>query len=264
MFMTADAKATHVYRLDAGTSVAAPVGPPLPVTAGDEPLLSIGSHAAVVSDRRGVWILPLPGASRWLLAGTGTWAAVDATGLTVVYSSDGRHALVRKVHGDAGPKPLFDTAGLRRSLGPGATQPRLVGSPAWGPAGLAFLVRAGDQLAVFIRDAGGRIDKVLQETYANQFRVPHVVWQPSGTLLAIADDVSPSGAVLRIFDPAASTLRAVSLAPLGFAGTAWAPDGRSIALLTGSGELVVVNLAGGWLLQRETDWRGLLAWSGAP
>src|SRR5947207_8770417 len=47
MFMTAGAKNTLVYRLVGGASVATPVGPPLPVAAGDEPLLSIGDHAAV-------------------------------------------------------------------------------------------------------------------------------------------------------------------------------------------------------------------------
>jgi hypothetical protein len=93
--------------------------------------------------------------------------------------------------------------------------------------------------------------------------VPRIAWQPSGGLLAIADDVSPSGAVLRVFDPSAGKLTAISLAPVGFAGTAWAPDGTSVALVTGAGELVVVDLEGGWLLQRETDWRGVLGWSGA-
>ena len=88
--------------------------------------------------------------------------------------------------------------------------------------------------------------------------MPHVAWQPGGGLLAIADDVSPSGAVLRLFDPAPGKLSAIALATVGFAGTAWAPDGASVALVTGAGELVVVDLEGTWLLQRETEWRGVL------
>ncbi len=261
LFLTAAAGTAQAYRLDAGASEAIPLGPPLPVAEGSEPLLSIEDRAAIVADRGDVWILPLPGAEAWLLAGEGSWAAADPEGLSVVYSPDDRHVFMATVRGGAAPEALFDVAGLQHSLGPGTSPLELVGVPAWGPAGLAFLVRAGDQFAVFVRYPDGRTVEVLQENYANVFRVPRISWQPGGNLLAIADDVGPSGAVLRVFDATTSQLTALSLAPVGFAGTAWAPDGGSIALLTGSGELVVVDLEGDWLAHRETNWRALLAWS---
>jgi hypothetical protein len=262
VFITANAGTAQVYRLDAGANEAAPLGPALHVV-GDEPLLSVDANGALVADGRTVSVLPLPAAEHWAEVGTGGWAALSPDGASVASSPDGRQVVIGPVGSDAGPEVAFSTDELRGSLGRGAVRPTLIGIPEWGPAGLAFMVRAGDQFAVFVRGDDGKIVEALQEQYANVFRVPRIAWQPSGGLLAIADDVSPSGAVLRVFDPSAGKLTAISLAPVGFAGTAWAPDGTSVALVTGAGELVVVDLEGGWLLQRETDWRGVLGWSGA-
>jgi dipeptidyl aminopeptidase/acylaminoacyl peptidase len=102
--------------------------------------------------------------------------------------------------------------------------------------------------------------EVLQERYTNVYRVPRLTWQPDGTMLAISDDVGPNPAVLRVFDMATGDLRALSMFPVGYSGIQWAPDGTSIAVLTGTGALIVVDLDGTWLLRRETDWKQLLGW----
>jgi hypothetical protein len=261
LFVTANSRGLEVYQLPAGASDAMALGPKLPVDAADEPLLAIGDRAALVADCDGVWVLPLPRADRWIPTGEGCWAAVAPDGASVVYSPDGRRVFERTLTGGGSPEALFDVRSLRPSLGDASSTPMLVGTPAWGPAGLAFLVRAGNQFAVFLRRPNGEMTEVLQEEYANVFRVPRVAWQPNGDLLAIADDVSPSGAVLRVFDPVAGELRAVTLAPVGFSGIEWAPDGASLAMLTGSGELVVVRPDGTMLVRRDTNWAGLLGWS---
>jgi WD40 repeat protein len=157
---------------------------------------------------------------------------------------------------------LFRLAALRSDLGSGSAAPVLVGGSAWSERdGLAFSVRAGDQLGVFVRTPEGTIVEALQEPYANTFRTPRLAWRPGGGTLAIADDVGPGGSVLRLFDPSADSLRTIALDPLGFAGMAWSPDGGTIAVLTGSSALLVVDPSGRWIVRVKTDWKGLIAWT---
>ncbi len=261
LILTANGASTRLFRAGIGDAAATPVGPALAVRSRAASLLGIGARAAVVADCRGVWILPLPGARRWVRRGEGCWAALAPEGGAIVYSPDGHHVVQRSMSGGAA-EPLFDVRALLRSFATSAA-PMLVGVPAWGAAGLAFMARAGDQFAVFVRNGNGTITEVLQETYANVFRVPRIAWEPGRNLLAIADDVSPSGAVLRVYDPATETLRALMLSPVGFAGIAWAPEGGAIATLSGTGQLVVVDLDGRWLVRRDSNWKRLIGWSGA-
>jgi hypothetical protein len=261
LVLSAGGAGTQLLRANVGGAFAGPVGPILPVVARVDPLLAIGTQGALVTDCRTVWMLPLPGARRWIGSGDGCWAALASDGSAVVSSPDGRRVIERPIASGTS-ETLFDVRDLRRSLATTAT-PVLIGTPAWSDAGLAFMVRAGDQFALFVRDADGRVTKVLQERYANEFRVPRIAWDPAGRLLAIADDVSPSGAVLRLFDPAAGRVRALMLSPIAFAGIAWSPDGASIAALTGTGQLIVLDLEGRWLLRRDTDWDALLGWGDA-
>jgi hypothetical protein len=258
LILAANASATQLYDTRVEDAAATPVGPGLPIAARLDPLLALGARAAVVADCRTVWILPLPHARRWIPTGDGCWAAPAPEVDAVVFSPDGHRVVERDSAGALAP--ILDVRDLRGSLGTRST-PSLVGTPAWGPAGLAFMVRAGDQFAAFVREGDGTIAKVLQEKYANVFRVPHIAWQPGGRLLAVADDVSPTGPVLRLFDPAGRSTRTLMLSPIAFAGIAWAPDGSSIAALTGTGQLVIVGLDGRWLLRRDTDWDQLLGWS---
>jgi hypothetical protein len=259
-FLAVNGGVAQVYRLAAGSQDPVALGPPLPVHQ-KEPMLAIGDTAAVVADCKAVHVLAMPDARRWTTVGRGCWAAVSLDGGALVTSTDGRTVVQRSATSRRPDEVLFDVRDLVPSLGSVGGPPRLVGTPAWSSAGLAFLVRAGDQLAVFVRNAAGEMTEVLQEQYANVYRVPHLAWQPNGSMLAISDDVSPSGAVLRVFDASAGELRAVSLAPVGFVGAVWAPDGSSIALLTGGEKLVVVRLDGTWLLRRDTEWKALLGWS---
>ena len=62
VFITANAGTAQVYRLDAGASEAAALGPPLRVV-GDDPMLSIGAVGALVADGHTVSVLPLPDAA---------------------------------------------------------------------------------------------------------------------------------------------------------------------------------------------------------
>jgi hypothetical protein len=262
LVLSAGGGGTQLYRTDVDDAFATPVGPSLPVEARVDPLLAIGPQGALVADCRTVWMLPLPDARRWIKGGDGCWAALAPDGHAVVSSPDGHRVIEQPIAGGSS-QTLLDVRNLGRSLAT-STPPTLIGTPAWGDAGLAFMVRAGDQFALFVRDADGGVAKILQERYANEFRVPRIAWDPSGRLLAVADDVSPSGAVLRLFDPDGGALSALMLSPIGFAGIAWAPDGGSIAALTGTGQLIVLDLEGRWLLRRDTDWDGLLGWGGAP
>jgi hypothetical protein len=258
LFVSANTDELQAATLPTGAEAAADLGPSLDVRAEQEPFVQITEAGAVVATCDDVLVLPLPAADRWLSVGRSCWAAIDPTGSRVAFEAGG-HVLVRSVDGRATPSLLFDLSDLSEPLGTHAPV-RLVGSPAWGAEGLAFFVRAGDQLGVFVRTDAGDTVEVLQERYTNVYRVPHLAWQPGGTSLAIADDVGPNPAVLRVFDMADGVLRALSMFPVGYAGIQWAPDGASIAVLTGTGTLLVVGMDGHWLLRRDTDWRVLLSW----
>jgi hypothetical protein len=260
LFVAANTRSLQVYALPGGASQVTELGPALGVRAGQEPSIQISEQGVLVTTCDDVWFLPLPTGDRWSSLGPGCWAALSPDGTSAAISPDGRRVMQSSREG---PTPtIFELSDLKQSLGTDAA-PRLIGVPSWGPQGLAFFVRAGDQLGVFVREDSGDITEVLQERYTNVYRVPRLAWQPGGTVLAISDDVGPNTAVLRVFDMTTGDLRALSMFPLGYAGMQWAPDGASLAVLTGTGALMVVDLDGTWLLHRETDWRGLLGWETA-
>jgi hypothetical protein len=260
LFMSPSGRSTQTYELHHGGSTVSKLGPPLE-TRGDRVELSISAGAAVVADCHEVWVLTLPAAGHWSPAGSGCWGALSPDGRSVASSPDG-HTIVTASPTGGRAHAVFDAHDLAGTLH--APQlPRIVGSPVWGDPGLAFLVRAGDQLAVFVREPDGSTVRAYQEEIAPTAPMPHLAWQPSGGLLAIADDAAPSGAVLRLFDPVSRTLTALTFAPGGFAATTWAPDGSSIAVLTQPGQLVIMALDGGWLLRRDVDWNNVLGWSGS-
>jgi hypothetical protein len=259
LFVSANSRALHAYSLPAGTDQVEELGPSLDVPAKEEPTVQISEAGAVVATCDDAFVLPLPAADTWRSVGASCWAALDPTGSRVAVESGG-HVLVHGLEGGGTPSLLFDLSDLGAPLGTHA-QVRMIGTASWGPQGLAFFVKAGDQLGVFVRTDAGDMVEVLQERYTNVYRVPRLAWQPGGTILAISDDVGPNPAVLRVFDMSTGDLRALSLFPVGYAGIQWAPDGTSLAVLTGTGTLLVVNMDGTWLLRRETDWRELIGWS---
>jgi hypothetical protein len=261
LFVVANTRALQAYALPAGATQVEELGPALEVRADQVPSLAISGAGATVATCDDVRVLPLPAADRWRSLGPGCWAALDPSGESVAVSPDGREVVRRPLDGGR-DAPLFELSDLAEPLGTDVPA-RLVGVPSWGPQGLAFFVRAGDQLGVFVREDSGALVEILQERYTNVYRVPRLAWQPDGTVLAISDDVGPNTAVLRVFDTATGRLRALSMFPVGYAGMQWAPDGSSLAVLTGTGALLVVDLDGSWLLRRETAWRELLGWEAA-
>jgi hypothetical protein len=252
----------QTYEVTPGRSPV-PVGPKLRFS-GSSPEIAIGSSGAVVATCRGVFTRSLTTTGDWVRAGEGCWAAVSDDGHSLAYSPDGRHLVIGSFDGsNQGPTQTVDLErALRPLLGGQASDLRLVGRPAWSDAGLAFVVRARGQVAIFVRQPSGKIVKVLQEVDANTYREPRLAWQPNGTALAISDDVGPAGAVLRIFDTSDGSLRAVGADVIGFAGLLWSPDGEALAVLTSASALVVLALDGTWLLRRETDWKRLMSWTG--
>jgi hypothetical protein len=259
VFVSANSRETQAFSLPTGADQVQPLGPALAVQSKQEPSVQISEAGLVVATCDDVEVLPLPAADRWRSLGPSCWAALDPTGSRVAVLAGG-HVLLHKLEGAATPTLLFDLSDLEAPLGTHA-EVRMIGTPSWGPEGLAFFVRAGDQLGVFVRTDAGDTVEVLQERYTNVYRVPRLAWQPGGTILAISDDVGPNPAVLRVFDMSTGDLRALSMFPVGYAGIQWAPDGTSLAVLTGTGTLLVVNMDGTWLMRRDTDWRELIGWA---
>jgi hypothetical protein len=259
-FITVDAGKARVFELPAEVPGPTGIGDPLPVGPSSQPSLSIEDGKVAVATCSGVWTTPVRRSARWDRVGTGCWAVVGPAG-ELAFSPTGDSVVSLPVGGRR-PRTLFRLDDLRGDLGTGSATPVLVGDAAWSAReGLAFSVRAGDQIAVFVRTPDGRILEASQERYANTFRAPRLAWEPGGGLLAIADDVGGGGSVLRVFDPSSGDLRAAALDPLGFSGLAWSPDGRAIAILTGSSALLMVDPNGEWISRVKTDWKGLLGWT---
>jgi len=258
--VVASAGRARAWTLGPGADAPTPAARALPIGADEEPTLALEGSTAAVATCAGVWSASVEGQARWRRVGSGCWTAIGPGGEVAWLRAD---RVVAESGGGGRVRTLFGLDDLRASLGVGSARIELVGGAAWDDAdGLAFTVRAGNQVAVFVRSPDGRIREALQERYGNTFRTPKLTWRPGGGLLAIGDDVGPGGSVLRLFDPATAELRAIALDPLGFAGLAWAPDGGSIALLTGSSSLLVVRPDGEWLTRVKTDWKGLVAWTG--
>jgi Tol biopolymer transport system component len=234
------------------------VGPKLGIDS-DPSELAVSSNAAVVADCQAVWVLRLPSAKRWSRIGTGCWGAASPDGRSIAFSPDGHQIMISSSDGGRIHR-ILDVHDLAQSIEPSSV-PRIVGLPVWGGGGLAFLVRASDQLAVFVRKPDGRTVRAYQEEFVPTSPTPHLVWQPAGKLLAIADGMATSGPILRLFDPATSSLTALTFAPGGFAATTWSPDGSSIGLLTQPGQLIIVTLDGQWQLRRDVQWDNVLGWS---
>jgi hypothetical protein len=259
-FVAVNGRSARTWVVPPGGTGTSSVAEPLHLGTSRETVLAIGDGRAAVATCAGVWTTPLQPRARWVRLGKGCWVAVGPGG-EVAFSRDG-DAVVSIAPGRGVPRQLFRLHDLRGVLGTTSASPVLVGNTAWtAHDGMAFSVRAGDQLAVFVRTPDGEIVPALQEQYSNTFRVPRLAWRPGGGLLAIADDVGPGGSVLRVFDPSTGTLRAAALDPLGFSGMEWAPDGSAIAILTGSSALLVVDPNGEWISRVKTDWKGLLAWT---
>jgi WD40 repeat protein len=176
-----------------------------------------------------------------------------------VYSPDGTTIYERRLP-EGRPKKLLDTSALASVLPRGLPDPTLVGPPAWGPGGIAFTIRSGNEVATVVRTTSGHVDTVFREAYMNKSQLPRLVWQPDGNLLAIADNMGPSGGVLRLYDPASQHLQAIGLDLLGFSEPQWSPDGTSLASLTSAKALIVFDVRGEWRFRVETQWRDLLAW----
>jgi hypothetical protein len=211
---------------------------------------------AMVADCSRVWVLDTATASRWRAVAYGCWAALSPDGTRVAYSPDGIHVLERRLDGRR-PTLLFDVPDI--DLGTRAPT-RLIGQPAWGPAGIAFTVVSGDQAATYLdplRPVG--LVRLWQEPLLKTVRPPILAWQPGGRLLGVMDDLA-TGGVIRVFDADARTDRVVALDPLGFSGLVWSPDGSALATLTSSSSLLVVDTAGGWRARVRTTWTGMLGW----
>jgi hypothetical protein len=260
-FVGAERHEAHVYRVVGDGSPKA-IGPGLPLHGSTKPTVAIASGAAAVATCQGVFGLAFASSTRWMRLGSGCWVALSDDGRSLAYSPDGHHLIIRPFVGVRATSSIDLNDELAPLLGLRDPKLELVGRPAWGPEGLAFALRAKAQVAVVIRDPSGRMIKVLQENLANRFGEPLLAWQPNGTILAIGDDVGRAGPILRLFDTADRSYRAIGSDVIGFAGLAWSPKGDALSVLTAGSALIVMALDGTWLLRRETDWRRLLSWSG--
>jgi hypothetical protein len=259
LLVTDEHHRASAYRITtSGAATAA--GPPLP-TGKPDPYhsLSVAGGKALVASCSRISVLSFDDPRGWRPVAKGCWAGLSPDGNSLVYSADG--AEIDQLRLPSGrPSKLLDTSQLESIFPPGFATPSLVGPPVWGRNGIAFAVRSGADVAVVVREPSGHVRTVFQEPFLGKSQIPRLAWQPGGQLLAIADNMGPTGGVLRLWDPATDHLEAIGLDLLGFSVPQWAPDGSSLAALTSAKSLIVFDPRGTWQLRVETTWRDLLAW----
>jgi hypothetical protein len=248
----------------AAASSVAPGSPPHRIgpairTAPDAAEVSVAatSSRVLVADCERVRVLDATSPAGWTDVGGGCWATLSPDGSRAAYSPDGRRILEAPAAGGR-PRSLVAVGDLP-DLG-GRRAPQLFGVPAWGSAGLAFSVTAGDQAGLFLRRSDGSVDLIVRERLLKTVRPPVLAWQPGGELLAVMDDLG-TGGTLRLFDPRSGAERVIGLDALGFDGLVWSPDGTSVATMTSSGALLVVGTDERWRARVDTTWNRILAWT---
>ena len=259
VLVTDERNRASVYRV-APTGEATRAGEPLR-TGKPDPYISLsvaGGTAAVASCSR-VSVLSLSDPRAWDPVATGCWAGLSPEGSSLVFSADGSEVRQMQLP-DGRQKTLFDTSKLRSVFPPGFKTPQLLGPPAWGEGGIAFTIDSGGEVAVVVRRPSGELELVLREPFLKTSQLPRLAWQPDGNVLAIADNMGPSGGVVRLWDPDSNRLRAFGLDLLGFSEPLWSPDGSSLATLTSAKSLIVFDPSGAWRLRVNTTWRDLLGW----
>jgi hypothetical protein len=261
LLVTDEQQRASVYRVTPAGE-ATRVGPPLRTGKPDPYFsLSVAGGMAVVASCSRISVLSFSDPREWKPVATGCWAGLSSDGSSLVYSPDGAEIETLRLP-DGRPTKLLDTSRLRGIFPPGFPGPTLVGPPAWSENGLAFTIRSGGEVAIVVRRPSGSVVPVFREPLVSTSQLPRISWQPGGNLLAIADDMGPSGGVLRLWDPESDHLRAIGLDLLGFSAPQWSPDGSSLASLTSAKSLIVFDPGGAWRLRVETTWEDLLAWGG--
>ncbi|MCA1726623.1 MAG: hypothetical protein LC722_02910 [Actinobacteria bacterium] len=177
----------------------------------------------------------------------GCRGTLSPDGRLIAYIQDGAVWRV-PVDGSAPPVRWFAIAavpGLDQVVEPAG---RGTGDLSWGAPGLAVAVSNESEAGVIVAAERGtpRVIDMLGPSFVSFLR-----WQPGGRLLGMANGQTGGEGFVRLYDPDTAKLKTIALHPRGFISAAWAPDGRSVVAVSGSGLVGAGNNGYLWFIDLD-------------
>ena len=199
------------------------------------PMSSAGEHVAIGDCTRQVLrVIPVAGGPA-RDGGEGCIGTLSPDGDRVAYAKDGViwRAPVGATVGESEPPTrwlvLDEVPGLSDLV---PARERSVFEMAWGEPGIAVVVGSDERAAAVVATETGeaRVIDLVGAVFVSFLR-----WQPGGPLLGIATGRTGAEGFVRVYDAQRDSIRTLALHPRGFVSAAWAPDGRSVVAVSGSG-----------------------------
>ena len=195
--------------------------------------------AATCDHGRGDVQIVRTGEAAWRHVAEACTATLSPDGNEVAFAQDGHTVQSVPIAGGE-PATLFDLADVD-ALGPAGLAGAKAGEMAWGPGGLAMVLRRGDRFGVLVHTPDG--DRFGAIPGAPAF-VGLLRWQPDGTLVTMQTFFQGQGSVLRAMDARDGRITVLATDPRGLGGTVWSPDGSLLASLDSRGAWVFVDRNG--------------------
>jgi WD40 repeat protein len=162
---------------------------------------------------------------------------------SVVWSPDGRQ-IASVADGDHTERVWDSRTGKQISVNSWSSSGWSLGL-SWGPGGLLLASTSEKDSVIRIWDRQHRNPLRVLSSPRGHF-TPWIAWAPDGQHLASWNTADHE---LQIWDIAGGSVRGLDLGGLDLAGAAWSPNGKQIAVVSGTGDLQVVDSTTGQCLK---------------
>jgi WD40 repeat protein len=227
---------------------AQPLSPPIPAGVFEFSFdLSVAGDVLLAADCDGGthgYTLDLARPVAWRPVTASCLATLSPDGRRIAGSPDGRTIVTSPADRRGPAERVLDLADLDDLPQGVADDPEIVGSLAWGEAGLAAMVAGGSRLAVVIVALDGSITIVDIGDSAAGFRTS-LAWEPGDASLAVASETHTES-VVRSLDVSAGGGPVLGLSDEPISDLVWSPSG-DVLLAATVFSWVYVDPEGGWL-----------------
>ena len=227
---------------------ARPLSPPIPPGVSEFSFeFSVDGNILLAADcdggERG-YTLDLERPFAWRRVTAPCLATLSPDGRMIAGSPDGRTIVTSPADRRGPAEPMVDLTDLE-GLPPGvAEDPEIVGTLAWGEAGLAAVVAGGSRLAVVTVGPDGSVAIVGIGDSSAGFRTS-LAWEPADAGIAVASETHTES-VVRSLDPASGGGSVLGLSDEPISNLVWSPSGDALLVATVF-SWVYVDPTGEWL-----------------